>query len=88
VRVSEAEGLYREAAAAAPARPAQVISAQVIPVQSTGPEFELAALRASFDGTIDERLDARRQNLLERRWRGAHATRGGAAIRARTAPSV
>jgi hypothetical protein len=88
VRVSEAESLHREAADAAPARPAQTFPAQVILAQSFGPEFELAALRASFDGTIDERLDARRQNLHERRWRGAHATRGAAAIRARTTPSV
>jgi hypothetical protein len=98
VRLSEAESLYREAVNAAPARPAQInpaqvnpvqfIPAQVIPVQSTDPDFELAALRASFDGTIDERLDARRQNPHERRWRGAHAERGAAAIRARTTPSA
>jgi hypothetical protein len=98
VRIGEAESLYREWVNAAPAKtaqtapvqiaPAQINAPRVLPAQVGGPEFELAALRASFDGTIDERIDARRQNPpFVRRWRAPHAPRG-ATIPARTAPSV
>jgi hypothetical protein len=103
VRVSEAETLYRDWVNAVPAKAAQINPAQtspapinpapvnptqVVPAQSMGPAFELDALRTSFDGTIDERADARRHNAqLARRWRAQHAARG-AATAARTAPSV
>jgi hypothetical protein len=79
VRVSEAESLYRDAGSTVSAR-----LAQINPAQGFGPEFELAALRTSFDGTIDER----RQNLQPtRRWRAPRTGRG-ATNPARTVPSV
>jgi hypothetical protein len=88
VRISEAESLYREWVNAPPASPAQINPARVIPVQSSSPEFDLDALRTSFDGTADERLGTRRQSpQLARRWRAAHAAKG-ATVPPRTAPSV